>query len=184
MALNLALCNSFQVNGDDKWCFCFPRRKKKNKRKRKNVSQGQVIHDSGTFIVTPYPEDEILHLIQPEHLEHGLASIQLWNPDKTHLFAKDSNMAVFDTNYDPNIESPNGSDNGSPDITPAVKSFVDASITQTLNGGYVNVIAFWNQNAWHVHTHPISNDTQKVIGCIMITEPFNKPIRMNFNPVM
>ena len=201
MALNLALCNSFQINGEDKFCFCF-KRKKKNKRKRKNVSQGQVIHDAGTLLVMPYPGEELEHLVDPVHIGQGVTDITMWNPDKTYLFSQGPNMAVFDgdhdsivgsgvslsevrtTTEDTQVDSPNGSDNVEPVLTPAVKDFVDTSITQTLNGAYVNVITFWNHKAWHVHTHPLTNESLKVIGCIMITEPFNKPIRMNFNPVM
>ena len=204
MAMNLALCNSFQINGDDKICFCFPKKKNKKKRKKtRDVSQGQVIHDNQTLIVMPFPAngDDLDHLVHPDNIGRDVTDITMWNPDKTYLFSQGPNMAVFDGDHDTIVgagvtldevrttaddpdETKSNSDNGEPVLTPAVKQFVDTSITQTLNGGYINVITFWNHSAWHVHTHPITNEAEKVIGCMMITEPFNKPVRMNFNPIM
>lgn len=194
MALNLALCNSFQINGEDKWCFCFPRKKKRKRSQGRDVSRGQFIHDAGFLLQFPYPSDlePMSTLIQAENIGMNVADITIFDPKRTYLFSQGPNMAVFGGDHTVLVDAgttvdeiaENNSENGLPVLSPAVKDFLETTITQTLNGGYVNVITFWNNKAWHVHSHPILNAGQKtVIACVIVTEPFNRAIRMNFNPV-
>lgn len=198
------LCDKLNVSGTNsfwEWLCCCLRKKKKAKQDvdedqdakiaeleakireleaaQETSSAGSDYHDNlvppGSFIaVYPYKEGKIKTLVSGAHLHES--DISLYNAAREYVVTQGPNLKVFNKEH----ETMMGKKVEDQDFPKPIKEFVNNMMDYTFQGVYVNVITDWESRLWHFHTHPIYNQHKhkggEVIGCLFITEPYNKPL--------
>lgn len=129
----------------------------------------------GSFIaVYPHKGGKIKTLVSGTNLHES--DITLYNAAREYVVSQGPNLNVFNKDHE-SMLGKKIADQGFPD---AIEEFVNNMMDYTFNGVYVDVITDWESRLWHFHTHPIYNQHKhkggEVIGCLFITEPYNKPL--------